>query len=55
VRQAGILRKGDSGAVVTMMVQDASGSFEAGVSDIDQVARWLEEHLGTLTAGSCAT
>jgi hypothetical protein len=53
VRQAGILRKGDSGVVVTMMAQDDSGSFEAGVSDLNQVAAWLQEHSGSLNTGPC--
>lgn len=54
VRQAGILLKGDSGVVVTMMAEDESGSFEAGVSDLNQIAAWLREHLGSLNTGACA-
>jgi hypothetical protein len=53
VRQSGILRRGNSGAVVTIMVQDSSGSFEAGVSDLNQIAVWLREHV-SLNTGSCA-
>jgi hypothetical protein len=53
VRQSGILRRGNSGAVVTIMVQDSSGSFEAGVSDLNQIAVWLREHV-SLDTGSCA-
>lgn len=54
VRQSGILRQGSSGVVVTMMAEDESGSFEAGVSDLNQIAGWLREHLGSLNTGSCS-
>lgn len=53
VRQSGILRRGNSGAVVTIMVEDSSGSFEAGVSDLNQIAAWLREHI-SLNTGFCA-
>jgi hypothetical protein len=54
VRQAGVLRKGNSGVVVAMMAQDNSGSFEAGVQDLDQIASWLRDHLGSLETGFCS-
>lgn len=55
VRQAGILRSptGKSGAVVTIGAVAASGSFEAGVDDLDVVAEWVRENV-SLTAGTCA-
>jgi hypothetical protein len=53
VRQAGVLRTGSSGLVVTMMAEDASGSFEAGVADIDEIATWVGQHLQSLGTGSC--
>ncbi|MBA3864977.1 MAG: hypothetical protein H0X42_01305 [Solirubrobacterales bacterium] len=55
VRQAGILRSNDgtTGAVVTIAAQDDSGSFDAGVQDLDAVAAWVKENV-SLTAGSCA-
>jgi hypothetical protein len=53
VRQAGIIRSGSTGTVVTMMAKDPSGSFEAGVEDIDQIADWVSEHLPELGSGSC--
>lgn len=53
VRQAGIIRMGSTGAVVTMMAEDPSGSFEAGVQDIDQVASWVSQNLDSLATGSC--
>jgi hypothetical protein len=45
VRQAGIIRSSQGGAVVTIAAQDASGSFEAGVSDLDRVADWVAENV----------
>jgi hypothetical protein len=54
VRQAGILRStsGNSGVVVTIAAQDSSGSFEAGVQDLDAVADWVRDNVN-LDAGSC--
>lgn len=52
VRQAGILRQGSSGVVVTMIAIDDSGSFEAGVNDLNQIAAWLREHLN-VNSGHC--
>ena len=52
VRQTGILRSGSSGAVVTIAAQDDSGSFEAGIRDLDAVAAWVRDNV-RLTAGSC--
>jgi hypothetical protein len=51
VRQAGIIRSGQGGAVVTIAAQDSSGSFEAGVSDLDRVADWVAMHVPL--DGSC--
>ena len=45
VRQAGIIRSGDKGAVVTIAAQDSSGSFEAGIADLDRVADWVAENV----------
>jgi hypothetical protein len=51
VRQAGILRSPQGGAVVTIAAQDSSGSFDAGVSDLDRVADWVAENVPL--DGSC--
>jgi hypothetical protein len=51
VRQAGILRSAQGGAVVTIAAQDSSGSFEAGVADLDRVADWVAENVPL--DGSC--
>lgn len=53
VRQAGIIRRGSQGTVVTMMAEDPSGSFEAGIQDIDQIATWVAQHLHSLGYGRC--
>jgi hypothetical protein len=45
VRQSGILRSGGSGAVVTIAAQDSSGSFDAGVQDLDAVADWVRDNV----------
>jgi len=53
VRQAGILRSSEHmGAIVTIAAQDASGSFEAGVQDLEAVAGWVAQNV-RLDAGSC--
>jgi len=51
VRQAGIIRSRRGGAVVTIAAQDSSGSFDAGVTDLNRVADWVAEHV-SLT-GNC--
>jgi hypothetical protein len=53
VRQAGVVRTGSSGLVVTMMAEDSAGSFEAGVADVDQIASWVSDHYQGLGPGSC--
>jgi hypothetical protein len=45
LRQAGILRVGETGVVVTIMVRDGSGSFGAAVRDLNLTATWLRRHL----------
>jgi hypothetical protein len=51
VRQAGIIQGPQGGAVVTIAAQDSSGSFEAGVADLDRVADWVAENVPL--DGSC--
>lgn len=46
VRQSGIVAGGDGGGVsVAMIAVDESGSFEAGVADLNQIAAWVAENL----------
>ena len=52
VRQSGVLRSGSSGAVVTIAAQDASGSFDAGVEDLNAIAGWVRDNV-RLGFGSC--
>jgi hypothetical protein len=54
VRQSGVLRSGNSGAVVTIAAQDSSGSFDAGVQDLNAVAGWVRDNV-RLDGGSCTT
>jgi hypothetical protein len=51
VRQTGIIRSAEGGAVVTIAAQDSSGSFEAGVADLDRVADWVADNVPL--DGSC--
>lgn len=53
VRQAGIIRQGSSGLVVTMAAEDSSGTFEAGVADVDQIAGWVSQHYSELGPAPC--
>jgi hypothetical protein len=52
VRQSGIIRgPNGEGAVATIAAQDSSGSFEAGVADLDQIADWVAANVPL--DGSC--
>jgi hypothetical protein len=51
VRQAGIVKSHAGGAVVTIAAQDSSGSFEAGVADLNRVADWVAQNVPL--SGSC--
>jgi hypothetical protein len=51
VRQAAIIRSADGGAVVTIAAQDSSGSFDAGVEDLDRLADWVAKNVPL--SGSC--
>lgn len=51
VRQAGVIRSAQGGAVVTIAAQDSSGSFEAGVGDLNQIADWVAQNVSL--NGSC--
>ena len=52
VRQSGLVQSGSEGIAVTMIAAEGSGSFEAGVSDLNRMAAWLAENLRGL--GSAA-
>jgi hypothetical protein len=55
VRQNGILRDGNRGVAVAMLASDESGSFEAGVQDLNLIGSWLRENLRSPLprAGNC--
>jgi len=46
VRQTGVLRASDgSGLVVTIAAEDESGTFEAGVADLNEIAAWVSQNV----------
>jgi hypothetical protein len=45
VRQAGVLRQGNAGVAVAMIARADSGSFDAGVQVLNQIAVWLRNNL----------
>jgi hypothetical protein len=45
VRQAGIIRSPEGQLVVTIAAQDSTGSFDAGVADLNRIADWVAEEL----------
>jgi hypothetical protein len=52
VRQSGVVRDENGvGFAVTMAAQDSSGSFDAGVADLNRVADWVAENMPP--GGSC--
>jgi len=55
VRQSGLIQSGSSGVAVTMIAEDPSGSFEAGVRDLGRIGAWLRENLRSLGSptGGC--
>jgi hypothetical protein len=53
VRQIGVLTTPAGKAAVAIAAEPASGSFDDGTRDLDEVARWLNDRLGQLPAGQC--
>jgi hypothetical protein len=53
VRQLGVLRVTAGEVAVAIAAEPASGSFEDGTKDLDEVAKWLTNHLEALPAGQC--
>jgi hypothetical protein len=53
VRQLGILTTPAGKIAVAIAAEPASGQFNDGIKDLDEVATWLTEHLGALPAGKC--
>lgn len=45
VRQSGVLRHSNAGVAVALGAEADSGSFEAGIEALGQVATWLHENL----------
>jgi hypothetical protein len=53
VRQIGVFTTAAGKAAVAIAAEPASGSFEDGTRDLDEVAKWLANHLGALPGGRC--
>jgi beta-lactamase family protein len=53
VRQIGVLTTPAGKAAVAIAAEPASGAFDDGTRDLDEVAKWLKEHLEELPAGQC--
>jgi hypothetical protein len=53
VRQIGVFSTGTGMVAVAMAAQPASGSFEEGTQDLDEIARWLGQHMAMLPSSRC--
>jgi hypothetical protein len=53
VRQVGVLTTPAGKIAVAIAAEPASGSFDDGTKDLNEVAKWLTNHLGALPAGQC--
>lgn len=51
VRQAGVLRDGDTAVAVAVAAQADTGAFQAGVEAIDRIAAWLAGSLRDFAPG----
>jgi len=45
VRQSGLIQSGSRGVAVTLIAEEGSGSFEAGIGDLNRMGAWLAENL----------
>jgi hypothetical protein len=55
VRQMGILPTPNGLIVVAMAAEPESGSFADGTQDLTAIARWLQAHVDSITAGQCGS
>jgi hypothetical protein len=53
VRQIGVLTVPAGKIALAIAAEPASGSFDDGTHDLDEVAKWLTDHLGSLPVGGC--
>jgi hypothetical protein len=53
VRQIGVLETPGGRVAVAMAAQPASGSFAEGTSDLNKIARWLNDHTDALPFSQC--
>jgi hypothetical protein len=55
VRQIGVLTGPNGMVAVALAAEPASGNFDDGVADLNEMADWLHDHLGDLPAAHCST
>jgi hypothetical protein len=53
VRQIGVVTVTAGKFALAIAAEPASGSFDDGTHDLDEVAKWLTNHLGSLPVGGC--
>jgi hypothetical protein len=53
VRQIGVLTGPNGMVAVALAAQPASGKFDDGIADLNEMAHWLTAHLAALPAGHC--
>ncbi len=53
VRQIGLLKTPNGLTSVAVAAQPDSGSFDDGVQNLNEVAKWLDQHRTELPAGRC--
>ncbi|MFV8315700.1 hypothetical protein [Mycobacterium sp. 23] len=55
VRQIGVIASAGGMTAVAVALEPSSGAFADGVGDIDEVTRWLAEHISALPKGVCGS
>ena len=53
VRQIGLVDTGKGLASVAVAAEPNSGAFNDGINDLNEIAKWLNQHKGDLPAGQC--
>ena len=54
VRQMALIHTPGGTTAVAIAAEPASGSYDDGIANLSEVARWLTAHLAALPAGKCA-
>jgi hypothetical protein len=53
VRQIGVFPTANGMVAVAMAAQPASGSFDDGTQDLNEMATWLKDHMDALPSSQC--